>query len=242
MGKNTFTRNQIRKNDPDIQRQIKCMGEKIAHKYNEGLTFGEAAKAAGVWVTPSTALYYAHKSGVPLRNEKITILERRVRTALLRAEGLKWTEIAEIVGVTSTTAAHDFRGGAYKLREKLTENSFNELLALSSGAPRKIELEYIEREEVIEEVPDHLLNKEEFENLIEINKIKYLENLNKLYGYVKLGLLDETIYNKLNRAGVTLLTELCHMSNEEILKIPHVGKKMLTSINEFIEKYGIVYI
>lgn len=141
-----FTRNQIKRNDSDIQNQIQHMGEKIAHKYNEGLTFGEAAKAAGVWVDASTALYYAHKSGVPLRDEKINIEERRVRTALLRAEGLKWTEIGEVVGVTSSTASHDFRLGAYKLRDKLTENSFNELIKLSSGKPRKIELEFIERD------------------------------------------------------------------------------------------------
>lgn len=140
-----FTRNQLRRNDPDIQCQIKHMGEKIAHKYNEGLTFGEAAKAAGVWVDASTALYYAHKSGVPLRDEKTNIEGRRVRTALLRAEGLKWTEIAKTVGVTSSTASHDFRLGAYMLRNKITENSFNELIKLSSGKPRKLELEFIER-------------------------------------------------------------------------------------------------
>ena len=96
--------------------------------------------------------------------------------------------------------------------------------------------------ENIEEVPDHLLNYEEFEKLSPINKTKYLENLNELYGYVKLGFLEESIYNKLNRAGVTLLTELENLSNEEILRIPHVGKKMLGDIRIFIENYGIVYI
>lgn len=95
-----MTRNQAIGNNGAVREQTLAKGKKIALLYNDGLTYGEAAAAAGIYVTDATARYYAQEWAKESRTtlRSCSSKETAMRAYALSIKGYNDIEVAEMIG------------------------------------------------------------------------------------------------------------------------------------------------